>query len=232
MTPKEYFRDWTRVIDYNEFINVNEWLKKQNPKTLCPRINDVYKAFTLCSLRDCKCVFIGLDPYSTLYKGRPMATGVAFGNVKEIPEDNISPSLQVIKEACIDYTVPHQEVVFDNTLESWGRQGILLLNSALTCEVNRPCSHSLQWRQFTLKLIQNLQSNKTGLTYVLFGVAAIMGFKDYIDKSNNTVIKSEHPAYCARIGKKMSGELFREINKSIKANYDTEIEWYQEYKPI
>lgn len=231
MNPKEYFRDWTRVIPYGEFRRVTEWLGKQNPKYICPSPENIFKAFTLCTLRDCKSVFIGMDPYPDIYKGTKRATGILFGNVKDTPEDNISPSLAVIKEACINYEVPHQELTFDNTLESWAKQGILMINSALTCEVGKPGSHSLHWKLFMEKLIANMSLHKTGITYVLFGVRA-KALGRFIDRNRNTVIEVEHPAYLARTGKKLSYDLFKVIGKSIKDNYDTDIEWYQEYKPI
>lgn len=231
MTPKEYFKDWTTVIPYDEFMRVTEWLRKQNPNYICPLPKNIFKAFTMCSLRDCKCIMTGQDPYPDMYKGKRRATGILFGNDSDIPEDNISPSLEVIKEACINYELPHQELIFDNTLESWARQGILMLNSSLTCKLGEPDSHMLYWMEFTSKLMINLSKHKTGLTYVLFGSRA-RSLGRYIDKVNNSIIEIEHPAYFARTKTKMPYNLFKAISKSIKDNYDTEIEWYQEYKPI
>ena len=231
MNPKEYFKDWTRVIDFQEFKRVTEWLGKQNPNLICPSPENIFRAFTLCSLRDCKCIMVSQDPYANMYKGKRRATGILFGNDKDIPEDKISPSLQVIKEACINYELPHQELVFDNTLESWARQGILMLNSSLTCKLGEPDSHVLYWMNFIAKLMINLSKYKTGLTYVLFGTRA-MSLERYIDKVNNVIIEENHPAYFARTKTKMPYNLFKAISKSIKDNYDTDIKWYQEYKPI
>ena len=42
-----------------------------------------------------------------------------------------------LKEAAINYEIPHNLIEFDNTLESWAEQGILMINTALTCEVGR-----------------------------------------------------------------------------------------------
>lgn len=231
MNPKEYFKDWTRVIDFQEFRRIIEWLGKQNPNLICPSPENIFRAFTLCSLRDCKCIMIGQDPYPDLYKGKRRATGILFGNDKDIPEDKISPSLSVIKEACINYELPHQEVIFDNTLESWAKQGILMLNYSLTCKMGMPDSHVLYWFEFMNKLIINLSKYKTGLTYVLFGSRA-MSLERYIDKVNNSIIEEAHPAYFARTKTKMPYNLFKAIGKSIKDNYGVDIEWYKEYKPI
>lgn len=224
MTIEEYFEDWMEVIDKAELIRVSVWLSKQNPVTLCPSHANVFKAFTLCSYKGCKVVFIGQDPYPQ--KG--VATGVLFGNNKDTPEDKLSPSLDVIKEASVNYEIPHQELVFDNTLESWCSQGILMLNSALTCKVNEIGSHVLNWRQFMINLIKNLSNKKPGLIYVLFGRQA-QSLKPYIDMNNNDCIEVEHPSYFARTNTKMPNDIFLNINRILKDRNDTIIQWYQDY---
>lgn len=227
MTIEEYFGDWMRVIDKPELIRISTWLSRQNPTTLCPSHANVFKAFTLCNLSDCKVVFLGQDPFPQ--KG--VATGVLFGNSNDTPEDKLSPSLDVIKEASINYEIPHQELVFDNTLESWAKQGILMINSALTCEVNNIGSHILNWRQFIAKLLRNLSTKESGIIYVLFGKQA-QSFKPYINDKYNTIIEVEHPSYFARTKTKMPCSVFTDINKLLKSKYGTEISWYQEYNNI
>lgn len=224
MTIEEYFGDWLRVIDRPELIRVSTWLGKQNPATLCPSHANVFRAFTLCSFRDCKVVFLGQDPYPQ--KG--VATGILFGNSADTPEDKLSPSLDVIKEAAINYEVPHQELVFDNTLESWAKQGILMINSALTCKMNDTGSHALNWRQFIIKLLKNMSANSTGIVYVLFGRQA-QSFKQYINASCNDIIEIEHPSYFARTKKKMPYSVFTDINKLLIGKYGTGITWYHDY---
>lgn len=224
MTIEEYFGDWMRVIDKPELIRVSTWLSRQNPATLCPSHSNVFRAFTLCSLRDCKVVFLGQDPYPQ--KG--VATGILFGNSKDTPEDKLSPSLDIIKEASVNYEVPHQELEFDNTLESWAKQGILMINSALTCKMNEVGSHALNWRQFIIKLLQNMSTRESGIIYVLFGRQA-QSFKQYIDARYNDIIEIEHPSYFARTKTKMPYSVFTDINKILKAKYGTEIIWYKDF---
>lgn len=141
----------------------------------------------------------------------------------------LSPSLEVIKEAAINYEIPHAPIRFDNTLESWARQGILMINSALTCEVNKVGSHVMLWRPFISKLLSNLSNSETGLLYVLFGNQA-QTFEPYINKQTNNIIKVHHPAYYARTNTKMPYWVFTEINKVMKSLYNTSIKWYEEYK--
>ena len=152
-----------------------------------------------------------------------------FGNKASTPEDKLSPSLKVVKEAAIDYTKTHNyPIEFDNTLESWAKQGILMINSALTVETNKIGSHSSLWRPFVSQFLKDLSTKRNGMVYVLFGNQA-QTFKPYINKHNNHIIEENHPAYYARINGRMPSTVFTEVNKYLKGMYNEEIVWYKEY---
>ena len=225
MTLDEYFGDWMKVIDRTELSNVMAKVGQEyKRKPLCPIQSDVFKAFELCSLKDLKIVMLGQDPYPQ----NGVATGILFGNNKEISNENLSSSLKVIKEAAINFEVPHNCIIFDQTLESWARQGILMLNSALTVEMNKVGSHTMLWRPFIAKLLKSLSEYNTAIIYVLFGRQA-QSFKPYINDKLNYVIEIEHPAYFARNGTKMPHQLFIDISNKVKELYGVPLKWYEEY---
>lgn len=223
MTIDEYFGDWMKVLDRAETMKIMGWLKTVNPNTLCPALPNVFRAFKLCPYKECRVVFIGQDPYPQ--KG--VATGILFGNSKETPEDKLSPSLQVVKESAINFEIPHNIITFDQTLESWAKQGILMINSALTCEVNKIGSHANQWRPFVSKLVKNLSYRETGLIYVLFGKQA-QTLKPYIDERYNDIIEIEHPAYFARTNKIMPYSVFKQMNDMLYGRYGEKIILFNE----
>lgn len=198
------------------------WLQTIDQNNICPTLKNVFKAFRTCPYNDCKVVFLGQDPYPQA----GVATGILFGNSEGTPEEYLSPSLRVIKEAAIDYTIPHNIIEFDNTLESWAKQGILMINTALTCNVNQVGSHFTIWKPFISKFLYNMSSMNSGIVYVLFGNQAI-SFKNNIVGQQH-IITEYHPAYYARQGKKLSPELFRNINKILKGMYNEEIKFYKE----
>lgn len=215
---------------------LNDWMKVMNLPLLyetlnqisgeiCPEKKDVFNAFKLCSLNNCKVVFLGQDPYPQ----RGVATGVLFGNKADIAEKDLSPSLQVLKEAAIDYTKIHNyPIEFDNTLESWARQGVLMLNSALTVNVNRIGSHTNLWRPFISQFLKKLSLYQTGMAYVLFGQQA-QTFAPYINK-NNLILKENHPAFYARSNQRMPSTVFYEVNDFLKKQYNEHIVWYKDYE--
>lgn len=225
MTLDEYFGDWMKVIDRTELNNVMIKVGQEyRRKPICPAQPDVFKAFRLCPLKDLKIVMLFLDPYPQ--KG--VATGLALANNSKTLDSELSPSLKVIKEAVINFEIPHYCITFDPTLESWAKQGILMLNSALTVEMNKVGSHVMIWRPFIIALLKHLSECETGIIYVLFGRQA-QTFKPYINKQFNDILEIEHPAYYARLNKRMSSELFATISNMCKDKYGIPIKWYQEY---
>lgn len=222
MTLKEYFGDWLKVIDKVELARIIKWLSKQDPKTLCPSPKDVFKAFRICPYNECKSIWIGLDPYPQ--KG--VAQGILFGNSADTSEDQLSPSLKVVKEAIINYEIPHNHIIFDNTLESIARQGVLLINASLTCEVGKTGVHSHIWKPFIMKFLTNMSNLNSGVVYVLFGSYA-QSFKSYITGQQH-IIMDYHPAYYARIDQKMPHSTFNRINEIIQGIYGNKIEYFKE----
>ena len=126
---------------------------------------------------------LGYDPYPQ--KG--VATGILFGNSKNTIE--LSPSLNIIKESCINFEVPRNSIIFDPTLESWCKQGILMLNSALTTKIGYTGVHTMIWRPFIKQLLIKLSEYNTGIIYVLLGDIA-KSFKPFIGK----IVKITHTA--------------------------------------
>lgn len=224
MTSDEYFGDWMKVIDRAELNNIMVKVGQEyRRKPICPAQPDVFKAFRLCPLKDLKIVMLLQDPYPQ--KG--VATGLALANNSKTLDSELSPSLKVIKEAVINFEIPHYCITFDPTLESWAKQGILMLNSALTVEMNKVGSHVMIWRSFIIALLKHLSEYETGIIYVLFGRQA-QTFKPYINKQFNDILEIEHPAYYARLNKRMPSELFATISNLCKDKYGVPIKWYQE----
>ena len=223
MTIDEYFGDWMKVLDRKETIKIMNWLKTTDSSTLCPSIKNVFKAFKLCSYNECKVIFIGQDPFPQ--KG--VAQGILFGNSSNTPEDKLSPSLKVVKESVINFDIPHNLITFDHTLESWAKQGILMLNSALTTEVGKVGIHTLKWRPFIGSFLKNMSEKNTGIIYVFFGSQA-KSLNTYINNNNNYKLFIEHPAYYARLNKRMPSDIWYTVQKLVYNIYGALIEWYKE----
>lgn len=223
-TLKTYLGEWMKVLDRQELLKIMSFLDTEYlRKNITPLKGDVFNAFIECPYSELKVVMISQDPYS-----QPgVATGILFGNRSDTLEKDLSPSLKLVKETVIDFEVPHNLLTFDNSLKSWANQGILMINAALTVEVNKVGSHMMLWRPLLTSMLTRLSEINSGIIYVLFGSAAHT-FEPYINGKSNYILKYKHPAYYARTGKRFECDGFKKVNEILLANMNTKIKWYEE----
>ena len=147
----------------------------------------------------------------------------------DTPEKDYSPSLKVLRESVIDFTKPHGIITFDPSLEKWEEQGVLLLNTSLTCELGKTDSHSLLWKPFTQSLLTNLSKYTVGIVYVLMGSYA-QSFERCINTKFNFVIRCRHPSYYARTNTGMPSDVWKQVNNILIGQSGYGIEWFKEDK--
>ena len=223
MTMLTYFKGWYKCLDLQELYNVTNKVNSLYKTKCCePEYKNIFKVFNITDYDNTKLIFLAQDPYPQ----KNIANGIAFGN--KVSQKILSPSLNILKEAVINFEIPHKCVTFDQTLEEWSKQGVLLLNTSLSVEVNKPGSHSIIWRPFIAKFLQKLSEWNPGLIYVLWGNQA-KSFKMYINHQNNTIIEMNHPAWYAREHKSIPPSFFVNLNKLVKKQFGEEINWYNEF---
>lgn len=227
MTIQQYFGDWARVVNLKEADHIMHLLAASR-EPVCPSLNNVFRAFRLCPLSKLRVVIIGQDPYCNYLGGNPVATGLAFANPPDTPYLSYSPSLKVLSESVINFSVPHHSIIFDPSLESWEEQGVLLLNTALSCTKGKPTSHTLLWRPFITSLLARLSSTTCAVVYVLMGSDA-QSLESYIGP-NNHIIKCKHPAYYARRQEPMPSDVWYQVNNILLGLNGYGIQWYKEIK--
>jgi len=209
MKLEEYVGKWWNLFDINILANTLNTLDKlYKTKNVFPQQCNVFRAFHKCNYDDCKVVIIGSDPYPQ----KNIANGLAFSN--NLDNKNTSPSLQVLLRASGS---------IDKTLESWCKQGILLLNTALSVEEGKPSSHLLLWRPFMRSFLKNLSEWETGMIYILLGKDA-SALKLFINTKLNNVLEENHPAYYARLGQEMPSTVFTEMNNLLINKYNQKIQ--------
>ena len=208
MSLEEYVGKWWNLFDLKILGDtLNKLGKEYQIKNIYPAQCNVFRAFHECKYDDCKVVIIGSDPYPQ----KNVANGLAFSN--NLDNKNTSPSLQVLLKASGST---------DKTLESWCKQGILLLNTALSVVEGKPSSHLLLWRPFIKSFLKNLSEWETGMIYVLLGKDA-QALKLFINTKLNDVLEENHPAYYARLGQEMPSTIFTEMNNLLINKYNQKI---------
>lgn len=196
-----------KILDSKETTSLMKKLSAKYKSTIVyPTAKDIFKAFRLCTPDKLKVVILGQDPY---HDGS--AIGLAFGNH---PDMKRSPSLRKILEVVDNIAIDE-----DPSLQTWARQGVLLLNTALTVEKSKPGSHSKLWLTFTQRMITAISRAFPDAIFLLWGSHA-KAFKPLLNSSTR-VLEAEHPAYSIYKGRKWDCNHFEEVNNML----DAKIEW-------
>jgi uracil-DNA glycosylase len=176
-----------------------------------PQFKDIFNAFYECPYDDLKIVIVGQDPYPQL----GVADGIAFSCSKKHKTEK---SLQYIFKALYG---EHEN--YDNDLRRWSNQGVLLINTAFTCQVNKIGSHYGIWKSFTEHLFDNLNKHKPNIIFILMGKKA-EEWQTLLPDCK--ILKCPHPASAAyRGGVWDSKNVFNDANSILENQGKTMINW-------
>jgi uracil-DNA glycosylase len=175
----------------------------------------MFNALKYTSYDDIKVVILGQDPYH----GEGEAHGLSF-SVKE--NVTLPPSLiNIFKELNNDLGIKRTS----GTLVDWANQGVLLLNTVLTVEKDRPNSHKGKgWELFTDAIIKKINEKDDPVVFILWGNNA-KAKKELITNKHHLVLESSHPSpFSCRYGFEGS-KPFSKANKFLIKNENKPINW-------
>lgn len=192
-------------------------------KRFTPRVAESINAFRYCNYDDLKVVLIGQDPYPQF----GVADGLAFScSVKMKPEASLRYILKAIDKTVYPDRKPDL-LDYSNRcdLKPWARQGVLLLNTALSTEIGKAGSHQELWKPFIGSLIDHFNHHKPGLIYILLGKKA-QEWEDMIEDTAK-ILKASHPASAAysKLQDWDCNDVFNETNKLLGDQELPEIVW-------
>ena len=211
-------RGFLQSSDFDKILQTLYDLR-ENGKRFTPPLKQVFRAFEECPIQKLKVVMIGMDPYPYL----SVADGLAFscGNTGKV-----QPSLRNIFTAIDNTVYPGENKEHNPDLTRWANQGVLLLNSALTCQVDKIGSHYAIWKEFIVYILDILNYTNSGLIFVLMGKQA-QELESMIGE-HHYIIKVSHPASAAYTKTEWDCDnIFNECNKIIKGQNGLEyiINW-------
>lgn len=180
-SKKDYY------IKLHDFVG-NEY----KTKTIYPPHEKIFFALKNTPYEYVKVVIIGQDPYH----GEGEAHGMCFS---VNPNIKIPPSLQnIYKELHRDLGC---KIPNNGYLLKWARQGVLLLNSVLTVEKDKPASHQGKgWEIFTDKIISEINKKETPVVFLLWGNFAKKK-AELITNPKHLILTSSHPSpFAVRYG--------------------------------
>jgi len=184
--------------------------------TVFPPETEVFAALTLTPIEQVRVLILGQDPYHDDHQAHGLCFSVQ-------PGVAIPPSLSnIFKELQSDmgYEIPN-----NGNLTPWAKQGVLLLNTALTVRAHQANSHKDRgWEIFTDAVIEAVNAKADPVVFVLWGANARKKIK-LIDQSRHSVIESAHPSPLSAYRGFFGSHPFSRINNALRAAGQAEINW-------
>ena len=237
------FGSWANKIkpffDNSGFDPIYERLKSDSARGKCiaPLSNNVFRCFQETPFEELRVIICGLCPYHTFTgwgskldpnnskesKIVPVADGLALScSVTK----RLQPSLLQWYMAAEKELNNGEESKRDPDLLFLAKQGVLLLNTALTVEEGKPLSHNSLWEPFMKYLFEEVLITN-GIPIILLGKEAskmtryIMPF--------TWVFEVSHPASASYQNIQWDSKgVFISCNKILKDNNQNSIQWIQQ----
>ncbi len=209
-------------IESQEMFDIYQTLKNEK-EVIVPSSDVTFRSFANTSPRNLKSVWFLMDPYPRRYKGGVnQATGIPM-DCTNSPDGKLQPSLEIFYETMSKDLGKKVEQTPD--LRYLLNQGVMLLNSDLTCKLNKTNSHDKLWEPFMKFFLEEVLSGFTGIIYVLSGNVSHR-LEKYINPLGNYIYKIEHPAAASHTHKDWNNKnIFNLTNKILKANNNESITW-------
>lgn len=188
--------DWQLLL--HEYLQSSQWQSltkkwgeefQQYGDAIRPNRELIFNALHLTPVDSIKVVILGQDPYHS----PELAQGLAFSIPKTVPMQSrqFPSSLRNINKALM---LEGFSSLPNGDLSHWAKQGVLLLNTALSVRLGEANSHAqLGWKPFVVEIIQKL-SQQPNLVWLLWGGHA-QSLEEYIQNpTKHLILKSSHPS--------------------------------------
>ncbi|WP_346032950.1 uracil-DNA glycosylase [Erythrobacter westpacificensis] len=224
--PEAVPPSWAPVLEpllaTPEARKLGGWLRAEEEagKVVYPPRGCRLKALELTPLEDVRVVILGQDPYH----GPGQAHGLCFS----VPDGvRPPPSLKnIFKEMESDLGLPRPD---HGSLESWARQGVLLLNNTLTVQQGQAGSHAGKgWEAITDACVAAVAARSEPSVFILWGSHA-QGKASRIaalrDSDRHLSIKSPHPSPLSAHRGFFGSRPFSQTNAFLEKNGRGSIDW-------
>lgn len=213
--------DWDIVLkgefEKEYYLKLREFLiEEYRSQTVYPNMHDIFNALKYTPYSSVKAVILGQDPYHE----PGQAHGLAF-SVKE--GTRLPPSLQnIYKELESDLGIPPTNC---GELTGWAKQGVLLMNTALTVRRGQANSHKGKgWEIFTDEVIKKLNERQEPIAFILWGANA-RSKKQLITNPIHGIFESAHPSPLSAFNGFFGSRVFSRVNFFLMENGVPPINW-------
>lgn len=153
-----------------------------------PVADEIFNCMNYCNFDELSAVVLGADPYPTRGNAHGLSFSVKMGTAVPRSLINIYSALEHDPAVNPPFVRPKH-----GCLNDWAKQGVLLLNSALTVKEGKAGSHAAIWAPFTDKLIQLISQKTKNVVFILWGNDA-KAKKKLINAANHCILEFNHPS--------------------------------------
>ena len=184
--------------------------------TIFPANDVIFNAYNFTLPSNIKVVILGQDPYH----GIGQANGLSFSVPNGV---KTPPSLRnIFKELQSDL---NHSISSDGNLESWAKQGVLLMNATLTVREKEAGSHQkLGWEPFTDSVIKKISDEKENIIFLLWGAFA-QKKSVLINTKKHHILTTTHPSPFSAYRGFLGCKHFSKTNKILLNNNQQPINW-------
>ncbi len=205
------------LFESENYKKIREFLKREySHHIVYPDMYDIFNCFKYTPLEKVKAVILGQDPYHN----EGQAHGLCFS-----VQDGVEPPpslVNIFKELHDDVgcTIPKT-----GNLTAWAKEGVLLLNTALTVRAHQANSHKdCGWTWFTDNVIKIISDRRENVVFLLWGANA-RSKKPLIDQSKHLVLECAHPSPLSAYNGFFGCRHFSKANEYLKAHGIAPIDW-------
>ena len=186
----------------------------QETRQILPPEAQRFAALDACAPGEVRVVILGQDPYPT--PGH--AHGLSF---------SVEPDVRPLPRSLTNIYKELQEefgaVPPNGDLRFWARQGVLLLNTALSVPAGNAGAHAkLGWSKLTAQVLEALSDQPRA--FILWGGHA-QKFAPHIQGDDHLILTSAHPSPLSARRGFFGSRPFSRVNDWLKARGETPINW-------
>ena len=186
----------------------------QETRTILPPQDQIFAALNANAPDDVRVVILGQDPYPT--PGH--AHGFAFST-----EPDVQPLPRSLGNIYKELDAEFGARPTNGDLRFWARQGVLLLNTALTVPAGEAGAHAkLGWKHLTEDVLTALSDKPRA--FILWGGHA-QKFQPCITGPDHLILASAHPSPLSARRGFFGSRPFSRVNEWLKAGGQPEIDW-------
>lgn len=220
MTYKEAYSNikngpWSDFFNTQDLDSLMDMLDNST-KTIYPSPENIFRVFDI-NPQDIKVVILGQDPYYN--PGQAMGLAFSVNPDVKTPKSLINIFKELKSDLEIERTNPD--------LTDWHKQGVFLLNTALSVPEKEPNKHKKYWKNFTNDLIQYLTKVNPNIVYIMWGNNTKV-FGQKIEKclnSKDLIHYAPHPSPLSAYQGFFNSKPFSWTNQKLKELGKTEIKW-------